>query len=555
MSTPPAPETPRRPAPRRLSRALGIALVAAAAAAPAPAAHVLRTLSEDFVPTGLVADFSNYSASPDGHWVVFDACDDTTCWLASARREAVPGTAPIELAGPLFGTSNVDYRIAGDSRRVVYSTRSASGAPRELWSVPIDGSAAPVRLHPALAAGENVRDFALTEDGSQAVFAVDDGGVSGWLKTAPTDGGGAVATLDTGEVEELLLFPTASGNPRVLYLIDDDGDGLLEISTAYLASSLPFRLWAGELHADFDLDDWQITPDGSRVVLLGDVFTAGVHELSSIRTDSQNSFTRLNQNLVSGGEVQKFRLGPGNRVVYQGDPLVNNQHEIWSVPADRSSAPVLLSTGIVSGGDAFNPQVAGSWVVYLADAAVAGKTELWSAPIDGGAAPTRRSEAAPAGRSVENFEISASRTRVVYRANFEAAEREDLYSTTVSGLTAHVRLTNLNPFALFFYDVGSGFDISPDGRHVVFAVRPDAHFDGAVREQDFADPQVNPELLATALGIDSEFLSPHYAGAYGVLFRAALLPGDRVELQLADAGLFADGFDSGDRSAWSGGTP
>ncbi len=517
---------------------------------PLRADHNLRELSAGFVPDGVV---SSALPSPDGKWLAFDGCEADVCWLASAQRYATAGAPPIVLDGPYGFDSLLDYRISGDSRRLVYQAPTGPGDRRELWSVPLDGSAAPIRLHAPLGT-EYLREFVLTPDGSQVVFEISDGSGIGTLQYAPTDGSAAPFTLDEGNVDEMLLFTGPNGNDRVLYLIDTDNNQRVEVWTAYLGSSPPFRLWAGELLENFNLRDWAVAPDGLRAALLGDLFAAGITELASIRLDSENTFLRLNQNLASGGEVERFLIADDGTVVFRADALVNNVQELWSAPIDASSTPVKLSGTLVTGGDVTNPRLAGDRVVYLADATVDGRTELWSAPIDGSAAPSRRSDTVPAGRSVHSFRIADNGSRIVYRANLEALDRYDLYRTSVTGSATHLRLTNLNPLVLFRFDVG-GFAISPDSLRVAFSIRPDANFDGQVREQSLLFPQNNGELLVNAEGVDSQYLSPRYLDPSGILFRAGLEPGDRAEVLLADLSVFADGFESGNRAAWSASVP
>ena len=78
---------------------------------------------------------------------------------------------------------------------------------------------------------------------------------------------------------------------------------------------------------------------------------------------------RLNPDLVAGGDVIAFAIGPnGNRVVYQSDQASDERFAIRSVPI--SGGPVTLISGpLVAGGDVTNFEIAanGRDVVYLAD--------------------------------------------------------------------------------------------------------------------------------------------------------------------------------------------
>ncbi len=148
---------------------------------PLRADHTLRDLSGGFVPNGVAAYDSANLASPDGKWLAFHGCELDTCWLASAQRYAAAGAPPIVLDGPLTFDSSPDYRITGDSRRLVYAAPTGPGERDELWSVPLDGSAAPIRLHAPFTT-EYLREFALTPDGSKVVLHISDGSK---YRTAP----------------------------------------------------------------------------------------------------------------------------------------------------------------------------------------------------------------------------------------------------------------------------------------------------------------------------------------------------------------------------------
>ena len=551
---------PARETPASRRWGLGLALIALVASAQsANALHRARTPSDGYRPVGEVSSTSEPQISPDGRWLVFVVCESSdACYLASSRRFGEALETPVELDGPLtsggFFGGGLEFEITGDSRRVVYEGTADPDAERDLWSVAIDGSSAPVRLNAPLLAGEGISNWQVTEDGQQVVFELNRPGTDQLLRCA-IDGAGGPTVLDEGSSIRSFLFPAASGSPRLLYFIDTDADNQLETLTIYLSSTLPFAIWAGELPSTTNLGTVAFTPDGGTVVLEADMQTDGVVELWSIRTDSANSYHKLSQTLVAGGNVTHFELSSDGRAVYRADAVVDERFELWSAPVDDSAAPILLSGTLVAGGDVQSLRVAGEWAAYLADASVDARNELWSVPADGHEAPTRRSDTVPAGRDVTSFQVTPSGTRLVYRANLDTVSRFDLYWTTTFGITSHVQLTNRNPFAPDPYSVRT-YTLSPDSERVAFAVEPDANWDGTAMEQSLVAPVTSPEILLDVTGADaSDYFLDYLPDARGLSLATALSDSARREAFLLDEAIFVDGFASGNRAAWSASVP
>jgi hypothetical protein len=558
------PQHPLRISPRiaafvRASGALLVALTATAAAVRAE--HGTRVVSEGYLPAGSVSDGSESQVSPDGRYVVFVVCEDAeNCYLASARRFAAPGEVPQTLAGPVHGFSiifvgaGISFEITGDSRRVVFLASPDEDTEDDLWSVPIDGSAAPVRLNATLLTDEEITDFEITEDGQQVVFELERPGTDALLRVA-IEGAGGATVLDEGDDIRSYLFPAASGNPRLLYFIDTDGNNRLEILTIYLSSTLPFPLWAGQLREGSSVFNVEFSPDGDWAVFMADLQVEGVDELWSIGLNSANTVHLLNPTLASGGEVLSFRLSSDGRAVFRADAQVDERIDLWSSPIDDSAAPIKLSGTLVSGGDVQTLGIAGEWAVYIADAVTDGRDELWSVPADGHEAPTRRSDTVPPGRDVFSFRLTPSGNRLVYLANLGPVDELNLHTTSTFGITSHVQLTNRNPFAPNPYSVRS-YTVSPDSQRVAFIVSPNADWDGVAMEQSLANPVTNPEILLEVTGADAtEYSIGYLPDRHDLLSDARLADGDRREVYLLDEAIFVDGFGSGDRTAWSASVP
>ncbi len=538
----------------RFGRVVKAALAAGLALAGAASAeHALRALSAGFAPGGDIADAA-LAASPDGEWIVFDRCDAgvDVCLLGSARRNAGLGAPFVTLTGQYVDASGLRVRIAADGRHVAFEAPTSLGPEDEVWSVPIDGSAPPVRLHPHLSGSETLARYALAQDGSVAVIALDDGAGGGTLFRAPLDGSAAATPIDDGNVARLYTYVAPGGAQHALYLIDSDGDDRLEIRTVDLAGGVPLPLGPAELRAGLDFGSLRIAPDGSRAVFSADNTLAERSELYGLALDGPGALSQLSQIPVVGGDVYEFELSAdGARAVFLADAAVDGRFELWSVPIDDSAAPVAVSGTPASTRDVVSFALAGSWAVFLADLAVDDKVELWSAPIDASAAPTRRSVALPAGRDVSSFRIAPNGTRLVYKANLVSEVQSDLHLATVSGLTGHTQLTNLDGGLPAIYTIRD-YEISPDSRRLAFDIYPAGGFNATLFEQSLLAPAPIPEIVAVSAGTPALIQDARYLpDSRGLVFAAALDSGDRVEALLADERCFADGFESGDRAAWS----
>jgi hypothetical protein len=87
---------------------------------------------------------------------------------------AVQPAAATRISGPLpaFGDV-VSYQITPDGSRVIYLADPQVSNKYELFSVPADGSAPPVRLHDELLPDRDLIWHTLTPDGAQVVFAIE----------------------------------------------------------------------------------------------------------------------------------------------------------------------------------------------------------------------------------------------------------------------------------------------------------------------------------------------------------------------------------------------
>jgi len=228
------------------------------------------------------------------------------------------------------------FRLGPDGRTIVYLADQELDERYELYSVPLDGSAAPVKQSGALVTGGDVQsDFAFTPDGGRLVYRAD----------AETD-------------ERFELFGAAPAGPA----------SPVKLNPSLVAD--------GDVRPGFVL-----APDGSRVIYRADRAADERIELFSSRVDGGATLT-LNDALPPGGEVlERLRLSPdGKQVFYAADQRSDDVFELFAAPIERAKGSRLLSGPLTPGGDVgvFEPLLDGN-IVYLADQDTDGVVELYLA--------------------------------------------------------------------------------------------------------------------------------------------------------------------------------
>jgi Tol biopolymer transport system component len=272
-----------------------------------------------------------------------------------------------------------------------------------------------------------------------------------------------------GSVMDFKISPDGG---YVVYWADQETDAVFELWSIPLSGGTPVRL-SGALVGDGRPHSFGITPDSSRVVYKVEQDSAGVDELYSVPIAGPASAgVKLNGPLVTGGDVSSFQISPdSSRVVYRADQDADNVKELYSVPiAGPDSAGVKLNGALVTGGDVSSFQISpdSSRVVYRADQDTDNVNDLYGVPIAGPASAGVKLNGvlASGGDVFSDYQISPDSSRVVYRADQDTDGVDELYSVPIAGpASAGVKL-NHQPF--FTGDDVDHFEFSPDSSFVVY---------------------------------------------------------------------------------------
>jgi hypothetical protein len=305
-------------------------------------------------------------------------------------------SAPLDGSSPsvlIDAGSVVGFVVRAADERAFYIR--AFGSPLfELWTMPADASAAPVRLNPTLAPEGDVDDFRLTPNGQRVVY---------------------VADQDVNNVRELYSVPA-------------DGGASVQLSGSMTAGG------------DIVASEFLISPDGARVVYLADQSANDVFELYSAPIDGSQPAVRLHPALSGGQDVRSgvALITPDSRtVVFAAELNTDLVVELFAAPIDGSAPPVRLNAPLVAGGNVItglinNPTLDpdGRHVYYLADQNVDQVYELFSAPVDGSAPPTRVNGPLVPGGSVQRFAVGRP-GKVLYSADQDTDGVVELYFSRV----------------------------------------------------------------------------------------------------------------------------
>jgi len=226
------------------------------------------------------------------------------------------------------------FQISADGRWVVYRSDEAQFQQQELFSVPIDGSAAPVRLSAALPSGASVGQYGLDPDSLHAVYVADQEVRFRFeLYSVPLAGGQAPVKLSGALVAGGQVLGNTVPNQgfaldargRVVYRADAWTDGVIELFCAPLDGSAPPVRVSGAPRVG-NVYGFALTPDGTRAVFASDRNFSDVFELFLAPLDGSRSPRVLNAPLVPGGDVLggnvldsfegKLAISPDSRHVY-----------------------------------------------------------------------------------------------------------------------------------------------------------------------------------------------------------------------------------------------
>ncbi len=396
-----------------------------------------------------------------------------------------------------------------DGRTVVYRADQEVDGRFDLYGVPADGSAYPVRLATCACLG-----YRIDPEGRRVVYLVDPEG-DGYLQlfSVPADGSASPLLIAQATVPGVYFasgFEINSLGTHVVFLTVQREDACLQL---YRLVSVPIdgrssavrlnRFLEGRcIEEDQDDFQFQLSPDGLSVAYVADEDADKVYELYSVPIDGGRSAVRharrlparplkLNGPLPPGGDVgvhgedshwgSSFAISAdGTQVVYRASQDTAFQVELYTVPLDGSAPSRKLNPPLALGpspGDvvSFSLSADGERVVYRADQEVDERFELYAAPAEPGAEPVKLSPPLVPGGDVVLQRLGQDARTAVYVADQTQDGVLELFSVPVDGSAPAVQL---NPplvagGTVSYFGDYDGFQLSPDGSLAVYYAEQD----------------------------------------------------------------------------------
>jgi len=240
-------------------------------------------------------------------------------------------------------------------------------------------------------------------------------------------------------------FQISGDSSRVVYCADQDTDNMWELYSVPIAGGIVTKL-NNTMTPYGDIFEYgdksiEISADSSRVVYCADQDTDGVLELYSVPIGG-GTVGKLN----TGGNVFHYPYYAGrifqisadsSCVVYRADQDSAGVYELYSVPLAGGTVTRLNDTMVPGGnigGDlfvgTFEVSADSSYVMYCADQDTDEVDELYHVPIEGGTV-TKLNNTIVNGGSIRFFEISLDSSRMLYYASQDTYEVYELYATAI----------------------------------------------------------------------------------------------------------------------------
>ncbi len=301
----------------------------------------------------------------------------------------------------------------------------------------------------------------------------------------------------------------------IVYVADQENDESFELYSVPVTGGTPVRL-NKDLPDGIDIFSFLISPDSQRVVYKAEQNAIGVTELFSVPiTGPSTASVQLNETPVQFGNVSTFRISPdSDYVIYQGDLERVNFDELYRVPiAGPATASEKLFESAAEFEEVFQFDISanGETVVYSAfKSTVSGyRHQFFSVPLLGPVASTvALTDPLIEFALIDAFTISPDSTHVVYKADAEVIDRDELFSVPING-PANVGV-KLNETLEPFNALDSKYFISSDSSKVVYFAQLVGRDEKEFYSVSIAGPASGSVRLSVDLAVNQDMSDFHW---------------------------------------------
>ncbi|MCC6847011.1 MAG: hypothetical protein IT294_00820 [Deltaproteobacteria bacterium] len=428
-----------------------------------PVAGGGTTTLVDVPVSGSQRSVDSWTITPDGAGIVFLSDKDAQQFRNDLFRVPIDGSAaPLKLNTAPAPNDIDTFRVANDAARVVFEAET-----KTIYSVPTTGGT-PVAL--GTGTGSFLPRYRISPDATRVVFAFDDGmGGGRQLYSVPIDGSQMPLELTN---QPAILLP-GENSPQAP-AITPDGAKVLFLSRPNAMKPQEYELWVTPIAQATPtkltgplaiyLPDFRLTPDSAHAV-----FVAGTHPAYRIYrvpldgSTSEQPVSGVGQNVV----VSEYRMSPnGQTFVYR--VFASSKYRLFAVGLGGGDDVALTPASPVGFGpyNGYDFDPTGTRVVYTAEQDAAGVIELYSVP-SGGGTPLKlsKSPAPVAGGDVvpTSVEVNPDGLTVLYAADQDTDGVQELFSAGIASGAPQKVHPNFAPNR----DVGEAA-LTPDGGTILY---------------------------------------------------------------------------------------
>jgi Tol biopolymer transport system component len=327
---------------------------------------------------------------------------------------ATPG-APVKVNGTMVGTGTtggdiLSYQWSPNGRWLAYEADQDTDSMEELYVVDMSGATpgAPVKVSGTMVGtgslGGDITGYAWSPDSTRLAYRADQ---------------------NVDNQDDLFVVDLSTGTP-----------------------SAPVKVNGAFANASMDVNDFEWSPDGTRLAYDADQETYLMDELYLVIFGATGPGTPIN---VSGltnvnSDVWDWRWSPnGLYLLFRADKDIIDADELYVVftgnptPGAPVNITALPATGDVTGPTQYAWSPDSKWVAFVADKDTDAVNELYLVDLGGTtpSAPIKASGTMVAGGAVVAGSIlfSPTATGLVYEADQDTDAVEELYWVSLSGTT------------------------------------------------------------------------------------------------------------------------
>lgn len=400
---------------------------------------------------------------------------------ASETQETPPDALGVDVTNKISGTpmagSVTSFAVSPNGLVAVYIADQETVGRLELYSTPLDGSATPTKISNGLVFGAGdvgVSGFQISPDSTKVVFLADPsaGGGADDIYSVPIDGSSAPVLLNAAAARPVTAFGISANSALTAFFGTDSsfGSGVTELYKASIgvASSARQVSDVGQGNALGAVVSADFSPDSARLIYAADASANDLFQWYGVATTATGPGTDV-QLSAALGSVGVAAISPNStRVVYASDDLTFGVLAVFSKPI-AGGTRVQLNPAMAGGGAtgiAISPNSARA--VYLADQNTAGVTEVYSALIATASSGTRLNTPMSGTQSADTINVSPDSTRVLYEADQNTVGNYELFGVPIDASAGPSTLHGVTAPADAGFFAGLGTPVI--GRRAVYPV-------------------------------------------------------------------------------------